>query len=192
MNIQDEWRHLSASIDELEREMEYFSSLRPSPRMCRLLIVAEDHRIGKHMGVDLIALCRAVWKTLFCSEPQGASTIAMQLTRTITGNYDRTVRRKGVEMLLALKLSRCVAKERLPVLYLWCGYYGWRMNGFQQACRRLNLDPSSMALQEEAELVARLKYPQPRKINPKRMKAIRARGQYLIERLDLHDPGFPR
>ena len=192
MNIRSEWRQLSASIDALEGEIEYFSSLCPSPRMCRLLIVAEDHRLGRHMGVDLIALCRAVWKTLFCGQRQGASTIAMQLTRTITGNFDRTVRRKAVEMLLAIRLTRYVAKERLPLLYLWCGYYGWRMNSFQQACWRLDLDPSSMTLQEEAELVARLKYPQPRECNSKRMGAIRTRGQYLIERLGLHDPGFPR
>ncbi len=192
MNIRDEWRQLSASIDELEREIEYFSSLCPSPRMCRFLIVAEDHRLGKHTGVDFIALCRAVWKTLFYGKRQGASTIAMQLTRTITGNHDRTVRRKALEMLLAPRLTRYVSKERLPLLYLWCGYYGWKMNGFQQACQRLDLDPSSMTLQEDAELVARLKYPQPRECNSKRMKTIRARGQYLIERLDLHDPGFPR
>ena len=192
MSIRDEWRRLSASIDALEREIEYFSSLCPSPRMCRLLIVAEDHRIGKHMGVDLIALCRAVWKTLFCGERQGASTIAMQLNRTITGIYDRKVRRKAVEMLLALRLSRYVAKERLPFLYLWCGYYGWMMNSFQQACRRQDLDPSSITLQEEAELVARLKYPQPREFNSKRMEAIRARGRNLIERLNLRDPGFSR
>lgn len=192
MNIQHEWQVLSASIAALEEDVEDSSSLRPSPRMCRLLIVAEDHRLDRHRGVDFVALCRAIWKTVFCGKRQGGSTIAMQLTRTLTGNYDRTFRRKVVEMMLALKLARHVPRERLPLLYLWCGYYGWRMNNFQQACGRLNLDPSSMNVQEEAELVARLKYPEPREVGSKRIEQIRTRGQYLIRRLDAFDPGCPK
>ena len=130
--------------------------------MCRLLIVAEDRRFGGHPGVDVLALCRAAWKTRFCRSRQGGSTIAMQLVRTLTGRYERTMTRKVTEILLAIRLSRHVPRSRLPHVYLWCAYYGWNMHNFKQACARLRFNPESATASEEAELIARLKYPQPR------------------------------
>ncbi|MDE2759649.1 MAG: transglycosylase domain-containing protein [Paracoccaceae bacterium] len=190
LEVQKDWRKLRISIDRLETEINTSTCQIPSSRMCTLLIVAEDHRFEKHFGVDLIALIRAMWKTFFMRKPQGASTIAMQLTRTLTGNYDRTIRRKVVEILLAILLTRYISKDKIPLLYLWCGYYGWRMNNFTQACERLNLKPNSMSLIEEAELVARLKYPQPQRINEKRVEKIKARGNYIIARLEQYNPEF--
>lgn len=179
MAILTEWQHLREEVVELEREIQETSFSLPSPRMQSLLIVAEDRRLGYHPGADAIALARAVWRTSFYGARQGGSTIAMQLVRTLTGNYQRTMRRKVVEVVLAILLTRRTRSEKLPLLYLWCAYYGWRMTGFQAACRRLQLDPAHMDLRDEAELVARLKYPQPRDPSRARMGKIARRGQHL-------------
>lgn len=179
MAILAEWRHLCAEIAILEQEIQRTSFSLPSPRMQQLLIVAEDRRLGYHPGADVIALGRAAWCTWFRGARQGGSTIAMQLVRTLTGKYQRNMRRKIVEVILAILLTRKASSERLPLLYLWCAYYGWRMNGFPAACRRLHMDPAHMDLRDEAELVARLKYPQPREPSSARMNTIAHRGRHL-------------
>jgi membrane carboxypeptidase/penicillin-binding protein PbpC len=150
--------------------------------MCRLLILGEDHRYNIHPGVDPIAICRALWRTYFCRRPEGGSTIAMQLVRTISGRYEKTPTRKILEIVLAVRLTKHVDRERLPCLYLWVAYYGWRMNNFLQACDRLSIDPNSSSLEDAAQLVARLKYPEPRISNLERKRKIEVRCAYLANR----------
>ena len=179
INIQ--WRQLYATIEKLEWEINSADFPLPTPEMCDFLIVGEDHRFYRHPGVDMFALCRAVWKTLFCGSRQGASTIAMQLVRTIMGRYEQTWQRKLTEIILAVRLSQHVSKDRLPILYLWVAYYGWRMNNFKQACSRLGIDPQSVGAFEAAKLVARLKYPEPRGFDVERIKKIHRRAIHLIE-----------
>ena len=183
--IRAQWRSLRASIDKLESEILNTDLPRPTPRMCELLIVAEDHRFDRHPGVDPWALCRAAWKTYFCDSRQGGSTIAMQLVRTISGRREMTWQRKIIEIFLAVRLSRYVPKDRLPILYLWCGYYGWNMDNFSDACSRLQLDPVSSNVSDEAQLIARLKYPQPKGYDAVRMRKIRQRGFHIISLVQL-------
>lgn len=175
-----EWRQLRDSIDKLELQVAYSDFPTPTPQMCKFLIIGEDHRFYFHPGVDLLALFRAIWKTVFCRSRQGGSTIAMQLVRTITGRYEKTWRRKLREIILAVGLTRYVPKGRLPVLYLWIAYYGSGMNNFKQACSRLQIDPRSVGAFEAAKLVARLKYPEPRKCDAERSRKIYRRGLHLL------------
>jgi membrane carboxypeptidase/penicillin-binding protein PbpC len=88
--IKAEWQQLQESIDKLEFQIASSNFPTPTFQMCNFLIVGEDHRFYYHPGVDPLAICRAFWKTAFCGSRQGASTIAMQLVRTITGRYERT------------------------------------------------------------------------------------------------------
>ena len=179
-SIRMQWRQLAASLDAIETEIRNASLQLPSQRMCRLLIVAEDRRFEAHPGVDVLALCRAAWKTHFCRSRQGGSTIAMQLVRTLTGRYERTMLRKTTEILLAIRLSRHVPRSRLPPMYLWCAYYGWNMHNFKQACARLGFSPESATASEEAKLIARLKYPQPRMQDAKWAVKVNRREAHII------------
>lgn len=155
--------------------------------MCRLLVLGEDHRIAFHPGVDPLALCRAAWRTFVRGRREGGSTIAMQLVRVLTGRFERSWRRKAQEIVFAVLVTRHVPPEELPALYLSVAYYGWRMNGFSQACRRLGLDPGTCSLRESAMLVARLKYPEPRVCSPARRLQITRRAEYLMMRFNGHD-----
>ena len=154
MNLQItiEWKQLRHAVDKLESELASSSFPLPSPEMCEFLIRGEDRRFHYHPGVDPVALCRAAWKTVFCGSRQGASTIAMQLVRTISGRYEKTWRRKVREIILAFGLTQYISKDRLPVMYLWIAYYGSGMINFKQACTRLHIDPHCIDSFEAAKL----------------------------------------
>lgn len=180
MNIREQWNHLYKKIKKIELEISETQYPLPSPRMCELLVAGEDRRFYTHIGVDLIGLCRALWKTFFCGEKQGGSTIAMQLVRTITGRYEKSWKRKVIEVILAIRLTRNIPRERLPILYLWVAYYGWRMNNFKQACSRLSINPKIVPELEAAKLIARLKYPEPKNCSQEHYQRIHRRGIYII------------
>jgi penicillin-binding protein 1A len=152
----------------------------PSILAQQLLISGEDHRFFDHGGIDLIAVCRAVWRGVVLRRPEGASTIEMQVVRVVSGRYEHTLARKVREMALATLMTRTIPKEALPAIYLRIGYFGWRMNGFSAACRRIGHYPESLTPIETARLVARLKYPQSRDISTHRRTQINIRAQHIL------------
>ena len=177
------WATLRHKVD-VARARLASAEVRPNRSMCRLLLVGEDHRIALHPGVDPLALCRALWRTYGRERREGASTVAMQLVRVLTDRFERSWRRKANEMILAMFLTRHVPIDELPALYLSVGYYGWRMNGFVQACRRLGIAPEYCSLQESASVVARLKYPEPKSCTTTRRLQIARRSECLMARLE--------
>ena len=171
------------ALDAVRAEFEV-GDLRPNQRMRELLVAGEDHRIAFHPGVDPLALCRAAWRTYGRGRVEGGSTVAMQLVRVLTGRFENSWRRKVREMALAVAATRHVHWSELASLYLLVGYYGWRMNGFRQACGQLGIDPTRCSLRDSAMLVARLKYPQPKHCSAARWAEIVGRGEYLMDRLE--------
>jgi penicillin-binding protein 1A len=145
----------------------------------KLLISAEDHRHAWHKGFDTRAICRAIWRRIIDGRREGASTIEQQIVRILTNRFELTLRRKLREILLATLISEVVPKTAMPQLYIRIGYFGWRMNGFAQACRRLRLNSSAMSLDDAAALVARLKYPEPRSLGTSRLAQIHRRREHL-------------
>ena len=152
----------------------------------QLLISGEDHRHSRHPGFDSIAICRALWHRLVFESREGASTIEQQLVRVITGRYERTFRRKLHEILLAILVDAYFPKSVLPAVYLLIGYYGWRMNGYQQACCRLGFRPSLLTLEEAAALIARLKYPEAKIAPASRFRQIQWRRKHLVALYQRH------
>lgn len=166
----------------IETESARFGSrpeLAPSPIMQRLLVSGEDHRHGRHPGFDPIAIGRALWRRVSRGAHEGASTIEQQIVRVVTNRYERSISRKVREILLAILVADRYPKHILPAVYLAIAYYGWRMNGFEQACRRLGLLPLCATLHESARLVARLKYPEPGRNSARRMSQIDRRAKHL-------------
>lgn len=147
----------------------------------QLLILGEDHRFFSHGGIDSIAICRAIWRGLILRRREGASTIPMQIVRVVSGRFERTFRRKVREMALATLVTKEIPKETLPAIYLQIGYYGWHMNGFTEACQHLGLNADALTPTQTAQLVARLKYPQPREVSPERWNLINIRAQHLLK-----------
>jgi membrane carboxypeptidase/penicillin-binding protein PbpC len=178
--LRREWKELRVQLAKLHRSYAGVDRFRPTTLAQQLLILGEDHRFFSHGGIDPIAICRAIWRGVFLSKPEGASTIEMQIIRVVSGRYQRTLRRKIREIGLATLVCREVPKEALPALYLRIGYFGWRMNGYEAACRRLGVSPEELTPNEAARLVARLKYPQPRFTGLKRWNQINVRAEHLL------------
>lgn len=185
--LRQEWLALHRKLTTVYRAHMDSTVRSPSALAQQLLISGEDHRFFSHGGIDLIAICRAIWRGFVLRQPEGASTIEMQLVRVVSGRFERTIRRKLREMALATLVTRAIPKKVLPAMYLRIGYYGWRMNGFESACRRLGLSSEALTPVQTARLVARLKYPQPSAAGPERWAQINARAQHLLRLHSQHE-----
>lgn len=144
------------------------------------LIVAEDHRNSLHLGVDPIAIIRALKQRCFQGVNQGASTIEQQLVRTITGRYEKTPRRKFREQILAVMLCECFSKRELSVAYLKVAYYGHSLIGMS-GIRKLSAQHSQML---DEVIVAHLKYPKPSVFSERQERKHSGRVQHIRRLLD--------
>lgn len=183
----EEWEGLKVKIGKLVTLLEDPSTIVAPVHVQHLLISGEDHRNRLHPGYDFIAILRAIWRYASRGTVEGASTIEQQLVRTITGNYEKTVSRKIKEMALASLVVGHFGKHRLPSLYLHVGYFGWNMQGYPAACRRLRIDPLNLSLEEAAVVVARLKYPEPESYSTARSFQIEKRKRHLLHLHKIHE-----
>lgn len=188
---------LPGATQQLERDLAatyeryHATKIDLSPAVAIVLVAGEDRRFFRHGGVDLIATLRAIWLFTTQRRLSGASTIEQQLVRTLTRRYELTLRRKIREILLASLVDRVVPKSEIPGLYLALAYFGWRMNGIQEASRRLGIDLEDMTLRQAASIVARLKYPEPRLASREQANRIVFRTEYLVK-LILRSPAMLR
>lgn len=125
------------------------------------LIAAEDHRSHYHYGVDPIAILRAVFIILRKKPVQGASTIEQQFIRVVTGSYEISLRRKIMEQMLAIALTRHRSKAKTATAYLAIAYYGNNFEG-TKGLNKIICGKIQYATETEiCSAIARLKYPEP-------------------------------
>jgi penicillin-binding protein 1C len=106
---------------------------RVAPRMLQATISAEDRRFQHHIGIDPVAVARAVSS----AQPSGASTITQQLARRLYLADDASplAVRKAHEALIALQLEANRSKAEILQLYLNDVYYGRGAYGVEAAAR---------------------------------------------------------
>jgi penicillin-binding protein 1A len=178
--FRNQWRDLRANLLTLhELYVESLASRIP-PILIQALVAAEDRRFYTHGAIDPVAIIRAISRFLTQRRIEGASTIEQQFVRTVTARYEKTLRRKLREILLATLVKTVIPKEDLPGVYLSVAYFGWRMNGIKQACNRLNVSLEQMTLEQATSIVARLKYPEPRVASTTRTEQIVTRSRYIL------------
>jgi membrane peptidoglycan carboxypeptidase len=183
--LREEWAIVRSQIERHQTFLLLHRHFTP-PRLAQLLLISgEDRRHGRHPGYDVQAMIRAFVHRAFFRSREGASSIEQQIVRVVTGRFERTWRRKVREILLASLVASHFPKQLTPSLYLSIGYYGWRMNSFVQASRRLAL-LDDLSLADAAALVARLKYPEPRNPPKSRLQQIDARMRYLKNLYEIH------
>ena len=107
------------------------------PLLSELVIALEDKRFVRHFGIDLLALARSVANYLRGAPRGGASTIDMQLVRTLTGRFERTLLRKLREIILAFLIRRNHTPTSILATYLTCAYTGTGLRGMEQAAHSL-------------------------------------------------------
>ncbi|AQQ67573.1 hypothetical protein Mag101_07890 [Microbulbifer agarilyticus] len=181
MKSEDDWSRLVQSIDKIR--LEEMNRKLPE-NLLAYLVAGEDHRFWLHFGFDPIGLLRAAWNSKIHNRREGGSTIAMQLVRVVTGNYELSLKRKLNEIYLATRLTLYLERSEILKLYLSIAYYGWDMHGISKACKHLNLNKDALNDFEAASLVARLKYPEPRYFNDHKNKKIKIRAIHIINRFN--------
>jgi len=183
------WGQLLLELESTYRDHLEAVDRQPTILAQQLLISGEDHRYYRHGGFDVIAICRAIWRGMILRQPEGASTIEMQLVRVLTGKYDKTLKRKIQEIALATLISKVIPKNDIPAVYLEIAYFGRRMNGFRAAFRKIGGGARQLTYLQTAQLVARLKYPEPRYVSSERLRKINVRADHLLSLYEQHRQG---
>jgi penicillin-binding protein 1B len=91
------------------------------------ILATEDHRFFSHSGVNIYRLIAATLTGLQSDERiKGTSTLTMQLARDFFLTRERTLRRKAVEIALALLMEQRLTKEEIFEMYVNQIYLGQR------------------------------------------------------------------
>lgn len=132
----------------------------------RAVLVSEDAAFYGHFGIDLHEVRAAVAEAWRAKRlPRGASTITQQLARNLCLSPDRTLSRKLLEALIALRLEAGLSKHRILELYLNVIEFGDGLFGVQAASiRYFGLPVERLSPRQSAELAATI--PSPRSDNP--------------------------
>jgi len=94
------------------------SSKQMSPHIKKAVLAAEDQRFLVHKGFDLIELNIALKDMATGKGYRGASTITMQVARTVFLWPSRTWIRKGLEAYYTVLLELFLSKKRILEVYL--------------------------------------------------------------------------
>lgn len=111
-----------------------------SPDLINATIATEDRFFYSNVGVDLIAIGRALYYNLTEGEiVSGASTITQQLARNVLltpeERTEQTVLRKIKEAVLAVEINRRYSKKEILEIYLNQIYYGSLAYGIEAAAQ---------------------------------------------------------
>ena len=128
-----------------------------SPDLIRATVATEDRFFYANVGVDPIAIARAVYYNVSEGEiVSGASTITQQLARNVLLTPEERTQqsfvRKAKEAILAVEINRQYTKDNILDVYLNQIYYGNLAYGieaasqtyFGKAARDLSLAEASM------------------------------------------------
>ncbi|MCL2801176.1 MAG: penicillin-binding protein 1C [Treponema sp.] len=101
------------------------------------LIEAEDRRFRRHLGVDPLAISRAMIQNISNKRiVSGGSTITMQTIRLSRGMRKRNIFEKSIEAILALRLEIGRSKDDILALYAANAPFGANVVGLEAAAWR--------------------------------------------------------
>ncbi len=99
-------------------------------------VAREDESFFDHSGVVITSVLRSVVRNIMSMRyEQGASTITMQLTRNVFELSGKSMDRKLLEAMLALRIERQFDKYTILEQYLSRIYYGQNCYGIKAAAR---------------------------------------------------------
>ncbi|MGW7443907.1 transglycosylase domain-containing protein [Kitasatospora sp. NPDC054795] len=130
------------------------------PATQQAVVSAEDRTFYQNRGIDLKGMLRAGWNTLLGKGMQGGSTITQQYVKNYYLTQDRTIERKGRELLIALKVDQQRDKREILAGYLNSSYFGRGAYGIQSAAHAYyGVDVSGLTPAQGAYLASLLQAP---------------------------------
>lgn len=144
-----------------------------------LVMALEDRRFLKHCGVDFRSILRECIKFFLRKKFGGASTIDMQMVRTITGFKERTLYRKFYESILAFIVNFKFSKKQIIDCYLNNAFFGSHLYGIEKATQKcFGKYISQLTFDEKAQLAAMLQRPRPQHPSAEWQEKILKRARY--------------
>ena len=157
---------LLTALDSDERAKRQVVHYKDIPKvMVDAVVSIEDRRFFQHSGINYVRLLAAAWADLRTGrQGQGGSTITMQISRGFFLTPQKTIKRKLVEMLIAMNLEQKLSKEQIFELYANQVDMGQRgsftVHGFAEAARAyFNKDLRDISLPEAALLAGLVQRP---------------------------------
>ena len=110
------------------------------PHLVQAVVAIEDRRFYAHRGVDWRGVVRALYRNLRAGGvTEGGSTLTQQLVKNFFLTPQRSIWRKGAEMVMAVMVEARYSKAAILELYLNEIYLGQRgsisINGVGEAAR---------------------------------------------------------
>src|SRR5438477_1388259 len=128
-----------------------------SPLFIAAVLAREDARFYLHQGIDRRGILRAlVHDVLSGSAKEGASSITQQLARNSLPLGGRTISRKVLEAMVALRIERQFTKQQILELYVNRIYFGNGCYGVETASQAYFGKSASKLNLPEAALLAGL------------------------------------
>ncbi|MCD4715734.1 MAG: monofunctional biosynthetic peptidoglycan transglycosylase [Desulfobacterales bacterium] len=122
-----------------------------SPHLRKAVLAGEDQRFLSHHGFDFTEMNEAIKDMASRKGFRGASTITMQMARTVYLWPERSWLRKGAEAYYTLVIEILWTKERILEIYLNTVDWGTGLMGVEAASQKyfhkpcLHLSPSQAA-----------------------------------------------
>ncbi len=158
---------LITAVDTEKRAKRQLVEYKSIPKvMVDAVLAIEDRRFFQHSGVNYWRLLQAAWVDLRegGARRQGGSTLTMQVSRAFFLTPQKTIKRKLVEMLIAIQLEQKLSKQQIFELYsnqIPMGQRGsYTISGLAEASRSyFNKDIQSITLPEAALLAGIIQRP---------------------------------
>ncbi|WP_257309500.1 penicillin-binding protein 1A [Geothrix fuzhouensis] len=157
------------------------------------LVATEDQDFWGHSGVSARGLVRSGvnFITSFGRRREGASTLTMQLIRTVTAKRQKRLDRKLKEIILARKLEKAYSKKQIMEMYANEVYFGGGRYGIEAAAEfyfgksapQLNVEECALL----AGLVQNPNWYNPYNPDPKARAAAKSRRNHVLLRMVKED-----
>src|SRR5438477_4210272 len=132
-----------------------------SPFFVAALLAREDTRFYQHKGIDWRGILRALVRDVMSgSAKEGASSITQQLARNSLPLGGRTLNRKILEAMVALRIEQKFTKQQILELYINRIYFGSGCYGVETATQAyFGKNASKLNLSEAALLAGLIRSP---------------------------------
>ena len=122
-------------ISELFQEKRDLVAYEEIPRVTvNAFLATEDQEFYQHFGLNPLAIVRAGIKNVMAFKiVQGGSTITQQLAKRLFTEGDKTLKRKVLEVILAMQIEKKFSKEEILEMYLNQIYLGHGCHGLSSA-----------------------------------------------------------
>src|SRR5215831_1268521 len=155
-----------------------------APAFIDALLVREDARFFQHNGIDFYGIGRALMRDLMSgSAKEGASSLTQQLARNSLPLGGRTVSRKLLEAMVALRIEHQFTKQQILELYVNRIYFGTGCYGVETASQAyFSKNASRLNLSEAAILAGLIR--SPNRFSPlKNPEGAAAQGNAVLDRM---------